>query len=667
MSYFGLMAETPVIKDFTTFSIDSSLLSISNEETTLICTQTLEMSLELLTYTKHTATSPASTDTTLQPTLDTETTLSTLATLTCNKETLRSSILSHFSNNISTSESHDSSTAFTETETTLASQNTESSEDTRTVFEFIARTVWDNTLLPISSMPNKETDILSKEETRFTTEPGTVPLVSMASIIIPTKSSTATTVTTPVSLIITETMLSFLSDASISSTTISAKDTPSTTEQTTTAHTTTLRTTQSTLTTMKPDYYKVGRGEVNVTLNINVVVVANYTNQLEDRTSGLFLSYQLHFTIALRELYSTLDGFKGVNVTGFSTGNIIVDHGVILSGASADNKTLDTIEEIIDKNITQGKLAGFSVNKNATLAEVAKHTEKFRSEINNLCLLIQHPCSNGYYCNPDKDSVVCRSLCGLSVWNMCTIHGQCQPATYENTTECRCFQDDDYLYHGRYCEVKMEKLKSDTKYTIAIIAGVSCGSLVILFVLVTIVVCILRRRKPPEITSWQFQCGLKLWKNNIALSRLERPNNGYKHNENSMENAYDEIPADQAQYVIPHVSLHGNGHQDSGYTDLVDEGYMDVDYIGEYEIPKRSSYIHATFDTDRKEWSAFASGPDQNEPDENSHCRGANSISKKPPADASRRERSFEDISGYDITRSGGVPKCYRPDERRHF
>lgn len=205
---------------------------------------------------------------------------------------------------------------------------------------------------------------------------------------------------------------------------------------------------------------------VSAQVELSVTVTnKEFTKELQNRSSKEFQEFNKTFSKEMDIVYSEIPAYAGVNITGLSSGSVVVQHDVILQAKSNSEyqeefkKFTEEIEKTI-RNITQQQIM-----RNDSCA-TALCFNKTATEVKNLSIQYspEEDCRKRagkdlaeYFFVEYKDQqpkCVSRCVPGFNASLNCNA-GTCK--LERSGPKCYCLNTDTAWYSGETCEISTKK------------------------------------------------------------------------------------------------------------------------------------------------------------------------------------------------------------------
>ncbi|XP_048238414.1 mucin-3A-like [Haliotis rufescens] len=230
---------------------------------------------------------------------------------------------------------------------------------------------------------------------------------------------------------------------------------------------------------------ETARFKLNFTVNVN----ASFDAELGNPSSDLYKNYRKEFREKMRAVYIAIPGFLYIEVTGFFEGCIGVLHNVIIK-ADVNATDVQTALKGPVRNATKNVTI---FNHNASLELNDSDIDKITKSMEDKCNA-EEMCNDNFTCTGGTTSQPkCKSICtpGYCQHGMCSVDTNGHPM-------CSCEITEHFVYGGKKCEKKVERLDME-KGTIAGIAGGVGGGVILLLSIALGCMCYSRRKgKNPD-------------------------------------------------------------------------------------------------------------------------------------------------------------------------
>ncbi|KAL3877082.1 hypothetical protein ACJMK2_034837 [Sinanodonta woodiana] len=308
-----------------------------------------------------------------------------------------------------------------------------------------------------------------------------------------------------------------------------------------------------------------------------------YNQTYADKTSPQFQNLAKTFIISLTEVFKTIEGFKSIDILGFSKGSVRVNYAVNVFGTVDVAKVTDEISSSIVSSLTS--IAGVPINTTYTHDSMKQKLEIMKTR-DKCSLASTSLCPFGYYCKPAIGStsvILCIDRCNSSV---CQNNGECYIGHHSDDAQCRCGFSENVVYSGQRCEIKTEVVTVQERNLYLIIAGAIIGGILVVFISMVYVI----NRKRNHL------------KKRLTISHVLQLDEMRKRSNN-------DVPAMDDRYVISlnpalrrYPEGYSGGRVNVSYQDQgLDGGYLQVRDCDRRNSDEDYDYIGPEFESYSKE------------------------------------------------------------------
>ncbi|XP_014811615.1 PREDICTED: mucin-3B-like [Calidris pugnax] len=233
---------------------------------------------------------------------------------------------------------------------------------------------------------------------------------------------------------------------------------------------------------------------VNATVEMKMKIDnRNFTEDLKNKTSPTFKSFETDFKATMAEVYKDVKGYQDVEIHELIQGSIIVNYTVILEvlANTAADETVQSISQNLVQAVNnnsvcnsscQGDNCGFCFNP--TFTNVTNYGV---GEVKtDLCRAFVGQELRDYY-TPlvTSTGVVCITRCDKRAQDPYTcVHGRC--TVTRSGPQCECSDQAAFWYQDDKCSSRISK--------IAVAVGVPVGVLMVVIIILTIFLVRAQRR-----------------------------------------------------------------------------------------------------------------------------------------------------------------------------
>uniref|UniRef100_A0A452U471 Mucin 17, cell surface associated n=1 Tax=Ursus maritimus TaxID=29073 RepID=A0A452U471_URSMA len=240
---------------------------------------------------------------------------------------------------------------------------------------------------------------------------------------------------------------------------------------------------------------------VSAQMEMTVTVTSmEYTEELEDRNSAQFQSFNKTFTDEMDKVYSGIPEYQGVNITRLSAGSIVVEHEVLLETKYTPeykDVLVKATQEVTEKiqNVTKEQISRNNTCPSKFLAILCYNTTA--TKVQNVTVTEYDPekecqerAGKGYAAyffveyKEEKPNCINRCMPDFNSSLNCNF-GKCQLDL--SGPRCYCLTTDTEWYSGETCEFSTKK---------SLVYGlVGAAGAIVLLVLVVLLIFMLRSRR----------------------------------------------------------------------------------------------------------------------------------------------------------------------------
>ncbi|CAM2110530.1 unnamed protein product [Caretta caretta] len=167
----------------------------------------------------------------------------------------------------------------------------------------------------------------------------------------------------------------------------------------------------------------------------------NFSEELNNKSSTVYIKFEVQFKIQMDMLYKSMTGYKGIVILTLRQGSIVVDHTVIIEAPLSNN--LDATLESITK-------------------QVVKELEVINTTTGNCKDICKQsvPQDFAQYYYPhitEKGTLSCLTRCSQDLPDFLNCnYGQCQLKS--SGPQCTCANKDVFWYPGDRCQTRISKV-----------------------------------------------------------------------------------------------------------------------------------------------------------------------------------------------------------------
>ncbi|BFZ15672.1 hypothetical protein BsWGS_18711 [Bradybaena similaris] len=230
----------------------------------------------------------------------------------------------------------------------------------------------------------------------------------------------------------------------------------------------------------RPTAFPIPTENMDVALTLQVKLsTRSFNESLQDSKNDYYKALAQIVEAELAPAFNH-SGFQNITVTGFWRGSV----GVNFTSYYKDTNVSDLFN-ILLKRVSSN--VGSTELNYAFLQQSLN--DSIHNELKDICEQSGR-CLRDYYCSVnDGLQPTCQHVC---FQHACQNNGYCV-AGKQSQPVCKCPEDDDFVYSGDNCEMKIEKMSMSKDKIIGIAAGVGGG--VILLLIIAIVVISVRQRR----------------------------------------------------------------------------------------------------------------------------------------------------------------------------
>lgn len=233
---------------------------------------------------------------------------------------------------------------------------------------------------------------------------------------------------------------------------------------------------------------------VDTEVGMEVSVQQDFTAELYDNTSKVYLDFSNTFRNQMKEIYQNVQGFKDVKILSLRNGSIVVDYLVLLElpfGDQLENE-YEQVKTTLMQELQNVSQSQDNCQNNQSLCfkpdSIKVNDTKMELTPEAICRRVAaHGYEDFYFPLVEGNRLRCVTRCTPGVKDAVDCNqGQC--FLEKSGPACRCFSTDTHWFSGPHCEVAVAWK--------ALIGGLA-GAAALLLLLVTLSVYFLFSQRRP--------------------------------------------------------------------------------------------------------------------------------------------------------------------------